>query len=120
MLTSKVEVVINCAASTDFNMELEQATIINIEGALRMQDLAKECENINIFSHVSTAYVNCDNTNTEFLNSTPEAIVEKNNFDAEETYLFLKSKSSKYLNDNEASIIGTYPNTYTFTKNISE
>ena len=77
--------VINCAASTDFNMELEQATIINIEGALRMQELARECENINVFSHVSTAYVNCDNTNKDFLLSTPEMIVDKH-FDAEETY----------------------------------
>ena len=68
---------------------------------------------------MSTAYVNCDNTNKDFLLSTPEMIVDKD-FDAEETYQFLKSKSAKYLNEHEATIIGTYPNTYTFTKNISE
>jgi hypothetical protein len=29
-------------------------------GCLRMHDLAKECKLLQIFTHVSTAYVNCE------------------------------------------------------------
>jgi len=62
----------------DFNLRLDHSIEINIEGALRMQDLAKECRNLAIFLHVSTAYVNSDDTKaTQEGRTIPEAIVPK-------------------------------------------
>jgi len=29
-------------------------------GGLRMLELAKECKHLEVFTHVSTAYANCD------------------------------------------------------------
>lgn len=60
LITSQTQVVINCAASIDFNARLDIAININIRGALRIQQLAKECGNIEVFTHVSTCYVNSD------------------------------------------------------------
>lgn len=33
---------------------------MNVRGTLRIFDLAKSCQNLNQFIHVSTAYVNSD------------------------------------------------------------
>lgn len=42
MITSDCQVIFNIAASVDFNSRLDQAIQINIDGALRMQQLAQE------------------------------------------------------------------------------
>ena len=58
MVTAETDVVINCAASVNFDDPLLDALEINYFGCLRMLQLAKECPNILTFTHVSTAYVN--------------------------------------------------------------
>lgn len=50
----------NCAASIDFNARLDQAIDSNIKGSLRMMELARSCQRLEIFTHVSTCYVNCN------------------------------------------------------------
>ena len=57
-IVENVNVIINCAASVNFNEPLRDAIEINYNGARRMTDLAKECHHLEIFTHVSTAYVN--------------------------------------------------------------
>lgn len=58
MVTAECEIVINVAASVNFDDPLLDALQINFFGCLRMLELAKECRNILSFTHVSTAYVN--------------------------------------------------------------
>ena len=52
--------IMNCAASVDFNATLDEAIRINVYGTLRMFDLAQRTKNLENFLHVSTAYVNSD------------------------------------------------------------
>lgn len=59
-LINEIEVIINCAASVDFNERLCDAFQINYFGALRMQDLAHRCKKIKVLTHVSTCYTNCE------------------------------------------------------------
>ena len=59
-ITSSVQVLINCAASVDFNAALVNAIQDNIEGALKVYALARECSLLQSFVHISTAYVNCN------------------------------------------------------------
>ena len=54
-----VNIIMNCAASIDFNARLDDAININIKGTLKMLELAKKIKNLNNFTHVSTCYVNC-------------------------------------------------------------
>lgn len=59
-MINTVNIIINCAASIDFNQRLDGAIESNIKGSLRMQNLAKQVKNLDIFTHVSTCYVNCN------------------------------------------------------------
>lgn len=61
-IVERCHIIINCAASIDFNARLDQAIESNIRGSLRMMDLAKKVKNIEIFTHISTCYVNCNLT----------------------------------------------------------
>ena len=59
-LKRELDVIINIAASVNFDDPLLDAIQINYMGCMRMLELAKECEHLDIFTHVSTAYVNCN------------------------------------------------------------
>ena len=58
VLTNEVNIIINNAASINFDDPLLEALQINYFGCLRILQLAKECKNLDTFTHVSTAYVN--------------------------------------------------------------
>ena len=77
LITREVQVIINSAASVNFEDPLHDALQINYFGAQRMLNLAKECEHLEIFTHVSTAYVNCN------LNNFIEEEIYRPDFDAE-------------------------------------
>ena len=56
----QVHVIINNAATIDFDTRLDQALQINFHGPLRILALAKLCKRLEVFTHVSTAYVNSE------------------------------------------------------------
>lgn len=60
LLVNNVDIIINMAASIDFQMRLDEALNINVYGPLRMLELAREMKKLRIFLHVSTSYVNSD------------------------------------------------------------
>lgn len=70
---------------------------------------------MKIFTHVSTAYVNCDRKGGEI----QEAIYEDPQ-DVEKTVSKIMAMSLQYVKDNEKKLIGNFPNTYTYTKNLAE
>lgn len=57
-LVNEVNIIINCAASVNFDDPLLEAIQINYMGCYRLVTLAKECKEIQTYTHVSTAYVN--------------------------------------------------------------
>ena len=56
-LTSEVEVVINNAASIDFDSRVDINMRINAKGAMNILNFSKACKKICALWHVSTAYV---------------------------------------------------------------
>lgn len=60
MLVQELDIIINCAASVNFDDPLLDALQINYFGCLRVLQLAKECHKLKTLTHVSTAYVNSD------------------------------------------------------------
>ena len=60
LLTKELNIIINIAASVDFNERICDALQINYFGCVRMLQLASECPNLSIYTHVSTCYVNCE------------------------------------------------------------
>lgn len=83
-----------------------------------MLELAKECKNILTYTHVSTAYVNSNLPN----NSRVEEKVYDlpGNQDPEEIVAKILEMGPQRVSEQEKEILGTYPNTYTFTKAMAE
>jgi len=79
-----------------------------------MMELAKECKQLEVFTHVSTCYVNCDRAG--FIE---EDIYDKD-MDVESRVKKLMAMNPQEVKDQELSLIGKFPNTYTFTKNLAE
>lgn len=57
-LINEVDVIINSAASVNFDDPLLDALNINFFGCMRILDIAKASKKQCTFTHVSTAYVN--------------------------------------------------------------
>lgn len=113
-LINDLQIIINCAASIDFNERLCDAININYMGCLRMLDLAHECKRLEVFTHVSTAYVNCEKRG--FIK---EQIYELD-YDSEELMNRLMKMTPEEQDAKNSEIVGKWPNTYTFTKAMAE
>jgi fatty acyl-CoA reductase len=114
MITENCHVMINCAASVNFDDPLQDALRINYFGCMRMLELAKECKQLEVFTHVSTAYVNCDRK--EYI---AEEIYNPD-IDVDSIVKNLMAMNPQEVTLNEKKLIGNFPNTYTFTKNLAE
>ena len=60
MIIDNVNIIVNCAASVDFNARLDDALMINVRGPQKIFSLAQRVKNLHNFVHISTAYVNSD------------------------------------------------------------
>ena len=60
ILIDEINIIINSAASINFDSRLDDAIEINVNGTLRVFDLSKKVRNLSNFIHISTAYVNSD------------------------------------------------------------
>jgi hypothetical protein len=82
-----------------------------------MLELAKECQKLEVFCHVSTAYTNSNRGN---------GIIEEKIYDLEggedpdELIQSIMKMGPHVVDEREKQIIGSYPNTYTFTKAMAE
>ena len=116
MIATECDVIINCAASVNFDDPLLDAIQINYAGCKRMLELAKECQHLDVFCHVSTAY-----TNSNKLGFISESIHDlEGGQDPDELIQGIIKMGPQAVADNEKKIIGAYPNTYTFTKSMAE
>ena len=116
MLTHECDIIINCAASVNFDDPLLDAIQINFAGCKRMLDLAKECQHLEVFTHVSTAY-----TNSDKFGFVEEKIRDLDgNADPDELIESIMRMGPQAVKDNEKKIVGNWPNTYTFTKSMAE
>jgi 1-acyl-sn-glycerol-3-phosphate acyltransferase len=113
-LSENINVIINSAASVDFNQRLDQALQINTLGTLRVVELARSCKNLKAFVQISTAYVNCDKLGWIQEKVYPYSLNPR------DVLKELLSIPVEIIEKQTPKIIGKYPNTYTFTKNLTE
>ncbi|KAJ9066069.1 cyclin-dependent kinase inhibitor far1 [Entomophthora muscae] len=115
-LASVVETIVHCAASIEFCLPLKEAFGINTMGVVRLLGLADKCKNLQGIVHVSTAYVNCNLKSIVIEEKVyPIAIGDPH-------YLVdnIPKISQPELDSLEESVLKEYPNTYTFTKALTE
>ncbi|KAG6454638.1 hypothetical protein O3G_MSEX008790 [Manduca sexta] len=108
-LIEKVSIVFHVAATVKFNLPLREALKNNVEGTMQVLSLCKRMKNIQMLVHVSTAYAHC-------LKDVIEEKLYPPPMDFTDLYLQLKGADDKDI----SKIIGSWPNTYTFTKSLAE
>jgi len=112
-LSATVTHIINCAASVQFALPIQQAASANIATALEMLAFAKSCPNLESFVNVSTAYV------TPHPKDGREVVEELAAlpYDAGELYEAIQRGE---IDETELLAETGHPNTYTLTKCIAE
>ena len=113
-LAAEVTVIIHAAASVEFDLPIKEAMGVNTDGSLEMLSLAKECLGLKAHVHVSTCYVN-----SHIRGFVKEAIYAAP-FNVQEMYRTLQSSTCEELADRKQELIQGWPNTYTFTKFLTE
>jgi thioester reductase-like protein len=61
-LAERVTTIVHSAASVSFDLSLAEARAINLAGTRRMLEFAQGCRDLELYGHVSTAYVAGDHT----------------------------------------------------------
>lgn len=113
-LTSRLNVVINCAASLDFEARIDVSVRVNVLGPLQLLKLAEEAPHMQCFLQVSTSFVNCDRTGfcEERMYDGP------NNWPAELKQIM--AMGQRELKASEKQILGNFPNAYCYSKRMCE
>ncbi|EGC36799.1 hypothetical protein DICPUDRAFT_54421 [Dictyostelium purpureum] len=113
-IIDNVNVIIHCAASIDFRERLDKAIQSNLYASLNMLDLSRKLRNIKAYVHCSTAYVN---SNREGWLDEELPVLD---FNPEEMVDLIMKQDIQTLERITPNLLGAYPNTYTFTKAITE
>jgi thioester reductase-like protein len=117
ILNSHIDVVINCAASVNFDDPLQDALSINYFGVLKLLEIVKKSNKVLVFTHVSTAYVNT-NRRSGLIEEKVYDLEGKQ--DPEDLVKEIMKLNPQQIQEQEKKIIGAWLNTYTFTKNLAE
>ena len=113
ILIDEVNVVFHVAASVRFDDSLTDAVIMNTRGTREVAKLALEMKNLDVFVHISTTYCNSD-----------RKVVEERLYPAvaewEKTIEIAENIDRHTLNVLTEKYIHPQPNTYTFSKSLTE
>lgn len=113
VLRKDVNFVMHCAASIRFDETLKDAVTLNAIGTRSMLDLAESFSNLEAFVHVSTAY---SNTNRDEIGE----IIYEPILDYKKVTKACEKNDFEELQRMENSVLQTFPNTYIFSKNLTE
>ncbi|XP_014212139.1 putative fatty acyl-CoA reductase CG5065 [Copidosoma floridanum] len=113
ILKNNVSVLFNMAANVRFDLPLKSAVTLNTKGTANVIAFAKQIKNLDAFIHVSTAFCHCNQTVLEEkfypVERSPEKMIKLVEETPED---LLEAMTPKVLRDQ--------PNTYAFTKALSE
>ncbi|KAI9480913.1 MAG: male sterility protein-domain-containing protein [Benjaminiella poitrasii] len=115
-IIENVNIVIHCAATLNYNERLDLALETNTLGTLRMMDLADECKYMESFIHMSLAYTNPNITDGHI----QERVYPMQVGDPEELLKEIVELELQDIPKMTQRILAHYPNTYTFTKSLTE
>lgn len=113
MLCENIDIVYHAAATVRFDDLLKKAVLTNTRGTKLMIELAKEMKHLLLFVHISTAYCHLEEKILHEKTYPPPADPHK------------VIKCVEWMDDDVVEamtdkILGNLPNTYAFTKALSE
>ncbi|XP_017076550.2 fatty acyl-CoA reductase wat [Drosophila eugracilis] len=115
LLASEVQIVIHGAATVRFNEPLHVALAINTRATQLMIQLAREMKQLEAFVYISTAFSNC------IIYDIKESFYPDHlNCSADKVLAISELMSDELLDNMEPSLLGSFPNTYTYTKALAE
>ncbi|CAH0602032.1 unnamed protein product [Chrysodeixis includens] len=113
MLTEKVNIIFHSAATVKFDEHLRAALATNVRAPLHLLRLARDMKKLDVLMHISTAYSNSHLPKIEERFYPCEA-------DCEQLQQTIDKLSDRQIDDILPTILGPWPNTYTFTKALAE
>ncbi|KAJ6668447.1 hypothetical protein lerEdw1_011929 [Lerista edwardsae] len=112
-LLSEVNIVFHCAATVRFDEPLKHALLLNVMGTQQLLVLAHQMQRLEAFIHVSTAYANC---NRRYI----EEVIYPPPVDPKKLFDLVEWMDESLIQEITPKLIGDWPNTYTFTKALTE
>ncbi|XP_012281000.1 putative fatty acyl-CoA reductase CG5065 [Orussus abietinus] len=113
LLCDRVSIVYHAAATVRFDELLKKAVILNTRGTKQMLDLAKEMKKLILFAHISTAYCHLEEKVLGEQPYPPPA-------DPHKIIKCVEWMEDEVVEAMTDKILGNLPNTYAFTKALSE
>ncbi|XP_065208696.1 putative fatty acyl-CoA reductase CG5065 [Planococcus citri] len=113
MLIDQVSIVIHSAALLKMNADLRTAINVNTVGTVRMLELAQQMKKLESFVCISTAYCCCENT-------TVNEKMYSSKYNPKMIMNLVQWMEPKLLDSITPSLIHPLPNTYTFSKRLTE
>jgi fatty acyl-CoA reductase len=113
LLFKTVSIVFHSAATVKFDEKLKLSVTINMLGTKRLVELCHRMQKLDAFVHLSTAYCNCDRSEVEETIYPPP-------YSPDDIISLINWLPEDLLDELTPSLIGKRPNTYTFTKALTE
>ncbi|XP_031825904.1 putative fatty acyl-CoA reductase CG5065 [Nomia melanderi] len=113
MLCEKIDIVYHGAATVRFDELLKKAVLLNTRGTKQMLELAKEMKHLKLFAHISTAYCHLEEKILREKSYPPPA-------DPHKIIKCIEWMDDEVVEAMTDKILGDIPNTYAFTKALSE
>ncbi|XP_050072868.1 uncharacterized protein LOC126560962 [Anopheles maculipalpis] len=107
-------IILHSAADVRFDASMKESVETNVRGTDHLLKIAENCENLEVFVHVSSAFSQC-------IHETVEEKFYKPNIDPLELIKLIENEP--HLDEFEAvskKIVEPWPNTYAFTKALAE
>ncbi|NXA50924.1 FACR1 reductase, partial [Nothocercus julius] len=112
-LLTRINIVFHCAATVRFDEPLKHALQLNAMGTQRLLELARQMQKLEAFIHISTAYANCVRKRIDEVIYPPPAEPKK-------LFDLVEWLDESIIQDITPKLLGDWPNTYTYTKALSE
>ncbi|KAJ3641610.1 hypothetical protein Zmor_028109 [Zophobas morio] len=113
-LINETTCIIHIAAIIKFSEHLRLAAYVNVRAVQDLLHLAKQVRDLKAMVHVSTAYSNCNQKH----------LIEEQYYEpgmtATKLLKMLESTDDETITNTTPELLGSWPNTYTFTKAVAE
>ncbi|XP_068621731.1 fatty acyl-CoA reductase wat-like [Battus philenor] len=113
MLTEKVNIIFHSAATVKFDEHLRAALATNVRAPLHLLRLARDMKALDVLMHISTAYSNSHLSRIEEKFYPCAA-------DCDQLQAMIDKMTDADIDKLLPTILGDWPNTYTFTKALAE
>lgn len=113
LLINSVSIVFHAAATLKFDEALKISITINMVGTKHLVELCHRMSSLEALIHISTAYCNC---NREEVNE----VIYPSIYDPENIMQCVNWMDEALIETITPHLIGNLPNTYTFTKALTE